>query len=308
MWKRSPVAIDVDPSKLAVPAHLRAAYARCRTIHRTHDIAFYLGCLMLPPATRPHVDALYAHARMLDQIVDDPSADAAQAAARLDERLKQFSTAMAAGGQDDGDPVLQAAAHTARLFDIPNEYFQAFGTAMRSDLEVNRYASFEDLRAYMYGAASLLGLQLVPVLRPIDPRAAQQATNIGYALQMTNILRDVEEDLGRGRIYLPLEDLKRFGVSVEDLLERRGSGALRDLLRFEEARARDYYVAAHEALGMLHPSSRECVATALGLYSGILDSLAASGYQVFGVRHGLNKLHALRMALPAYRRARKSWR
>jgi phytoene synthase len=299
------VASDVAPATLTVPAHLREAYARCRAIHREHDIAFYLGCKMLPAAKRPHVDALYAHARLLDQIVDDPAAPAAQAAARLDERLDRFAKALA--GQDDGDAVLEAAAHTARLFRIPQEYFRAFGEAMRSDLQVSRYDTFEQLRGYMYGAASLLGLQLVPVLGPTDPRAAQQATNIGYALQMTNILRDVEEDLERGRVYLPLEDLQRFGVSVEDLVARRADGALRELLRFQEGRAPEYYAAAREALGMLQPSSRECVATALSLYSGILDSLAASDYQVFGVRHEIGKLRALRLAAPAYRRARRSW-
>lgn len=297
---------DVDPAPLVVPGHLREDYERCRAIHRKHDIAFYMGCKMLPPVKRPHIDALYAHARLLDQIVDDPAAQPAQAAELLDARLERFLKAIS--GQRDEDPVLRAAAHTARLFEIPEDHFRAFGEAMRSDLYVRQYATFEDLCGYMYGAASLLGLQLVPILGPIDPRAPQQATNVGYALQLTNILRDIEEDLERGRVYLPLEDLQLFGVSIEDLQARRSSDALRDLLRFEEARARDYYATAHQALEMLHPSSRECVATALNLYSGILDALAASGYQVFGVRHAMSKTRALRLAAPAYWRARASWR
>jgi phytoene synthase len=305
------VAPETAPPALAIPAHLTAAYARCREIHRKYDTAFYLGCKMLPPAKRPHVDALYAHARMLDQIVDGHGAEPHDAAGRLDGRLDAFEKALAADGAGSGrdpDPVLAAAAHTARLFEIPVEYFRTFGDAMRSDLTVRAYATFEDLRVYMHGAAALLGLQIVPVLGPVRPEASEEAVNIGYALQVTNILRDIEEDLDRGRVYLPREDLDRFGVSDADLRRRRMTGSLRELIRFEADRARGYYSRGLDAVGMLHPSSRECVITALTLYSGILDSLAAADYQVFGVRHSFSKGKALRVAAPAYPRARRSWR
>ena len=296
----------------AIPAHLHAAYARCRAIHRRYDAAFYIGCKMLPAAKRPHVDALYAHARMLDQIVDGHGGDPDVAAAQLDRRLDEFEKDLAAAGSTDAepdrDPVLTAAAHTARLFNIPIEYFRTFGDAMRSDLTVSAYATFEDLRVYMHGAAALLGLQIVPVLGPIHPQAADEAVNIGYALQVTNILRDIDEDLARGRVYLPQEDLARFGVRDADLRQRRMTEPLRDLIRFEEQRARDYYNRGLAAVEMLHPSSRECVVTALTLYSGILDALAAADYQVFGVRYGFSKAKALRVAGPAYLRARRSWR
>lgn len=312
VWEVGTVTADNRPASLAIPPQLQEAYKRCRSIHRGYDPAFYAGCLMLPGPKRPHVDALYAHARMLDQIVDDQSADPATAVERLDTRLADFARLLKdddTGGSDEGtDSVLAAAAHTARTFGIPVEYFDTFAEAMRSDLTVTEYPAFEDLRVYMHGAAALLGLQIVPILGPIHPEAAERATAVGYALQMTNILRDVEEDLDRGRIYLPLEDLERFGLSAAGLRERRMTGPLRDLLRFEEGRAREYYARAFESVEMLHPSSRQCVYTALTLYSGILDSLAAADYQVFGTRHGLDKARALRIALPAYVRARRSWR
>jgi phytoene synthase len=286
---------------------LAAAYARCKAIHRKYDPSFYAGCLMLPPAKRPYIDSLYAHARLLDQIVDDPAEpDAAAKAARLDERVAAYELALEQG--DSPDPVLKAAAHTAATWNIPIEHFHAFTDTMRSDITVTEYATYDDLLAYMYGAAALLGLQLIPILEPLDPSAAERSIAVGHALQLTNILRDIDEDLGRGRLYLPREDLDKFGVSRADFEARTMTDAIRALLKFEADRARGYYADAHAALALLHPSSRECVGTALTLYAGILDSLEQADYQVFGVRHGFSKLKALRISAPAYARARKSWR
>ncbi|HET9168574.1 MAG TPA: phytoene/squalene synthase family protein [Actinospica sp.] len=291
---------DLDPE-------LAAAFARCKAIHRRYDPSFYAGCLMLPPAKRPYIDSLYAHARLLDQIVDDPGiTDVAARSARLDERVAAYELALKVG--DSPDPILKAAAHTALTWDIPIEHFHAFSDTMRSDLTVTEYATYDDLLAYMYGAAALLGLQLIPILGPLDPSAAERSIAVGHALQLTNILRDIDEDLGRGRLYLPLEDLDKFGVTRADFEARTMTDAIREVLRFESARAREYFADAHSALTLLHPSSRECVGTALTLYAGILDSLEAADYQVFGVRHGFGKLKALRIAAPAYVRARRAWR
>jgi phytoene synthase len=127
-------------------------------------------------------------------------------------------------------------------------------------------------------------------------------------LQLTNILRDVDEDLDRGRVYLPQEDLEKFGVTRADLEARTMTDGIRALLKFETGRARAYYADAHAALTLLHPSSRACVGTAMTLYAGILDSLERADYHVFGVRHGFGKAKALRIAAPAYLRARRSWR
>jgi phytoene synthase len=244
---------------------------------------------------------------MFDQIVDDPAvSDIAAAAARLDERVAAYELALQVG--DSPDPVLKAAAHTALTWDIPIEHFHAFSDTMRSDLTVTEYATYDDLLAYMYGAASLLGLQLIPILGPLDPSASERSIAVGYALQLTNILRDIEEDLGRGRLYLPQEDLDKFGVTRADFEARETTDGIRALLKLETGRARAYYAEARAAIDLLHPSSRECVGTALTLYAGILDSLEQADYQVFGVRHGFSKLKALRIAAPAYVRARSSWR
>ncbi len=286
---------------------LSAAYARCKAIHREYDPSFYAGCLMLPPMKRPYVDALYANVRMFDQIVDDPAvSDVAATAARLDERVAAYELALQAG--DCPDPVLKAAAHTALTWDIPIEHFHAFSDTMRSDLTVTDYATYDDLLGYMYGAAALLGLQLIPVLGLLDPSASERSIAVGLALQLTNILRDIDEDLGRGRLYLPREDLDKFGVTRADFEAREMTDGIRALLKFETGRARAYYADARAAIDLLHPSSRECVGTALTLYAGILDSLEQADYQVFGVRHGFSKLKALRIAAPAYVRARRSWR
>lgn len=286
---------------------LSAAYARCKAIHREFDPSFYAGCLMLPPAKRPYVDALYANARMFDQIVDDPAgSDVAASAARLDERVAAYELALRVG--DSPDPVLKAAAHTASTWDIPIEHFHAFTDTMRSDLTVTDYATYDDLLGYMYGAAALLGLQLVPILGPLDPSAAERSIAVGLALQLTNILRDIDEDLGRGRLYLPRDDLDTFGVTRADFEAREMTDGIRALLKFETGRARAYYAEARAAIDLLHPSSRECVGTALTLYAGILDSLEQADYQVFNVRHGFSKVKALRIAAPAYVRARQSWR
>jgi phytoene synthase len=299
------VDLEAERRRMQNP-ELAAAYAQCKAIHRKYDPSFYAGCLMLPPAKRPYIDSLYAHARLLDQIVDDPTVtDAAAKTARLDERVAAYEQALRDG--DSPDPILKAAAHTALTWDIPIEHFHAFSDTMRSDLTVTEYATYDDLLAYMYGAAALLGLQLIPILDPLDPSAADRSIAVGHALQLTNILRDIDEDLGRGRLYLPQEDLDKFNVTRADFESRTMTDDIRALLKFETARARAYYTDAHAAVTLLHPSSRECVATALTLYSGILDSLEHSDYQLFGPRHGFSKLKALRIATPAYLRARRSW-
>jgi phytoene synthase len=305
--------VDLEAERLRMqdPA-LSAAYAQCKAIHRKYDPSFYAGCLMLPPAKRPYVDSLYAHARMLDQIVDDPAAqDAATRQTRLDARVTAYELALKQG--DSADPVLKAAAHTALTWDIPIEHFRAFSDTMRSDLTVTDYATYDDLLSYMYGAAALLGLQLVPILEPLDLSAdaaahiADRSVALGYALQLTNILRDIDEDLGRGRLYLPREDLDEFGVTRADFEARTMTDGIRALLKFEAERARAYYAEAHAAVELLHPAGRECVGTALTLYAGILDSLERADYQVFGVRHGFSNAKALRIAVPAYLRARRAW-
>lgn len=297
---------DTERIRMQDP-ELSAAYARCKAIHREYDPSFYAGCLMLPPTKRPYIDSLYAHARLLDQIVDDPGvSDTGEKAALLDARVAAYELALERG--DSPDPVLKAAAHTASTWNIPIEHFHAFSDTMRSDLTVTDYATYDDLLAYMYGAAALLGLQLIPILEPLDQSASERSIAVGHALQLTNILRDIDEDLGRGRLYLPQEDLEKFGLTRADFEARTMTDDIRALIKFEADRARAYYADAHAALALLHPSSRECVGTALTLYAGILDSLEKADYQVFGVRHGFSKLKALRIAAPAYVRARRSWR
>jgi phytoene synthase len=177
---------------------------------------------------------------------------------------------------------------------------------MRMDITVSGYDTYADLEHYMRGSAAAIGTQMVPILEPLDPAAYTHARSLGEAFQLTNFIRDVGEDLQRGRIYLPQEDLARFGVSRTELTQGVVTGAVRDLLQFEIARARSLYRSARPGIKLLHPSSRDCIDTAFTLYAGILDAVERNRYQVFGRRARMPLRTRLRVAAPALVRARRA--
>ncbi|AWS44353.1 phytoene/squalene synthase family protein [Streptosporangium sp. 'caverna'] len=186
-----------------------------------------------------------------------------------------------------GDPVLPAFVQTVRSFGIDHGDIRAFLRSMRADLTVSRYATYDDLLGYMEGSAAAIGTMMLPVLEPLPGReeqAHEPARQLGLAFQLTNFLRDVAEDLARGRIYLPLEDLDAFGVREADLGRRGLTPALRELLAFEVRRARGHYRLAMEGVDLLTPSSRPCIRAACELYGGILDRIEAGGHDVLGTR------------------------
>src|SRR5439155_5633034 len=170
-------------------------------------------------------------------------------------------------------------------------------------LAVSRYQTFDDLMGYMYGSASVIGLWMLPILELADgadeKMAAERAMDLGVAFQLTNFLRDVKEDRERGRIYLPLEDLDRFGVTEDEVVAGRVTDRWRDLMRFEIERTREIYRRADEGIGMLHPTSRPCITCARVLYSGILDEIEASDYDVFSTRASVSTSRKLRVAAAA---------
>lgn len=260
-------------------AKLETGYARCAEITREHGTTYYWGVRLLPAARRRHVHAIYSLARLADDIVDEASnASDAETACALDEFETRFHQAVETG--DSEDPILAAVATTVRACDIPQDRFDRFFGAMRSDLTQSRYETWNDLLGYMDGSAAVIGEMMLPVLRP-GPDAVDAARALGLAFQLTNFLRDVGEDLDRGRVYLPQEDLRRFGADPAD---RRTSPQWRDLMRFEIERNRRLYREADEGLAALPPSSRRCVATARVLYARILDRIEAAGYDVFSAR------------------------
>jgi phytoene synthase len=274
-------------------AALRTSYETCRRLNAQHGKSYYLATLLLPPHKRPHVHALYGFARYADDFVDsltEPDPD------RLVAWGDDFLAAMTSGGSDDH--VAAAASHTMRHFGIPLAHVEAFLHSMRQDITVTTYETYDDLRAYMYGSAEVIGLQMLPVLGVVDERAHHHARLLGEAFQLTNFIRDVAEDLERGRVYLPLADLRRFDVEIADLSPGPVSDEVRALVRFEVARARALYAEAAPGIHMLDPTSRDCVRTAFQLYGGILDEVERAGHDVLNRRLVVSGPRRLRIAVP----------
>ena len=277
-------ARDLDAAGITSPA-LRASYARCRALNAEHGKTFYLATLLLPPARRPFVHALYGFARHVDDIVDllpdDHRAD------RFHEWSEDFLADLDWGATSD--PVSRAVLHTIERWQIPRSYFADFLESMRMDLTVTSYATYDDLARYMWGSAAVIGLQMLPILgrRDEDVRwdvLESYAIDLGTAFQLTNFLRDVGEDLRRGRVYLPQESLERFGVDVDRLRRGAVDEPIRNLMAWEIERARRLYAKAAAGIDLVAPTSRDCLRTAATLYGEILDEIERSDYDVFHER------------------------
>jgi 15-cis-phytoene synthase len=267
------------------PQTLGAAYERCRQLHARHGRTYYLATLLLPRWKRRHVHALYGFTRYADEIVDDldSTLDGAGQAAALRAWGERFFAGLRGAPCDD--PVLPAVLHTVRAFDLDVADFEKFLDSMAMDLHTDGYATYDDLLAYMEGSAAVIGTMMAPILESADPPAAREhARQLGLAFQLTNFIRDIGEDLDRGRVYLPAEDLERFGVGRADLAAAQASPAVTELLAFEIERARAHYRAAEPGIELLAPSSRPCIRVAFDLYGGILDEVERAGYQVLAAR------------------------
>ncbi len=297
-------ARELDAAGITDPA-LRESYERCRRLNAAHGRTYYLSTLLLPPAKRPYVHALYGFARYADEIVDDLDSTLtdAEKADWLVGWGSRFLEEVAAGGSEH--PVSRAVVDTVRRWDIPLELFEDFLASMRMDLTVTEYATYEDLMVYVWGSAAVIGLQMVPVLEPLVPRevAEPYATDLGVAFQLSNFIRDVGEDLRRGRIYLPGEDLALFGVDREQLERGVVDGPIRRLLAHEIARTREIYRSAEAGIRLLHPTSRDCIRTAVALYGGILDEVERADYQVLDRRVSVGPARRVRVAVPGLARA-----
>lgn len=259
---------------------LEQSYEHCRTLNKRYGTTYYWSTFALPRVKRHHVWALYGFCRHADDIVDDlgPVSAAVREDALTDLGNRLFAD-LAAGRSDD--IVLKAVVHTIRAFGHDPQCFRRFLTSMAMDLTVAEYRSWEDLLAYMDGSAAVIGEMMLPILEPTDPAASVHARDLGNAFQLTNFLRDVAEDLDRGRVYIPQEDLERFGA---DPKRRVVDDRWRALMAFEIDRGRALYRSADEGLAMLPPESARCVAGARALYSQILDRIEAADYDVFTKR------------------------
>ncbi|MEV4117615.1 phytoene/squalene synthase family protein [Micromonospora sp. NPDC049645] len=269
---------------------LTAAYDRCRELHKRHGRTYYLATRLLPAWKRRHVHALYGFTRYADEIVDrTEDLPPAERAARLDHWARQFVAGLHGAPVDD--PLLPAVLHTIAVFDLDRDDFASFLKSMAMDLTVTAYPTYDHLLDYMEGSAAVIGTMMLPILGSSDPVAAREpARQLGFAFQLTNFIRDVAEDLDRGRTYLPDEDLAKFGVTRDELAEARARGRvtprIRELIEYEVTRAQAHYAAAAPGITMLAPASQACMRTAYALYGGILDEVAAQDYDVF-VRRAL---------------------
>ncbi|MEU3776871.1 phytoene/squalene synthase family protein [Streptomyces sp. NPDC032472] len=276
---------ELDAAGITDPA-LRAAYHRCRELNAAHGKTYFLATRLLPAERRPAVHALYGFARWADDIVDSPDrrVGGGRRGAHLAALERCMDSALRHGVCDE--PVVLALADTARRYAIRHSHFRDFMAAMRSDLVVTDYAGYADLRAYMHGSAAVIGLQMLPVLGTVVPHeeAEPHAAALGVAFQLTNFLRDVGEDLDRGRVYLPADLLAGHGVDRELLRRCRDTGRqdrrVHAALREFEALTRRVYREAEPGLAMLDPVSRPCIRTAYVLYGSILDAVARDGYPV----------------------------
>ncbi|MGV9456836.1 phytoene/squalene synthase family protein [Streptomyces sp. NPDC003635] len=311
-------ARELDAAGITDPA-LRTAYAHCRQLNARHGKSYFLATRLLPLERRSAVHALYGFARWADDVVDD--LDLVWTPDERDRLLKclddDLATALRSGTAEE--PVVRAVADTADRYGIDHTLFADFLTSMRTDLTVTDYATYADLRSYMHGSAAVIGLQMLPVLGTVVPRAeaAPHAAALGEAFQLTNFLRDVGEDLDRGRVYLPADLLAAHGVDRPLLEWSRRTGRrdprIRAALVAAEALTRDVYRAAEPGIAMLDPRVRPCIRTAFILYGGILDAIAEQEYSVLQRRAVVSRRRRAAIAaagavqvLGARRRTRRS--
>ena len=279
---------------------LRASYEECKRLNALHGKTYFLATLLLPKAKRPFVHALYGFARYADEIVDDLASELS-----IEEKAQALSTwgdgvlADLKKGTSD-DHVGRALIDTVKRFDIPHEHFEAFLHSMTMDLTVQEYETYEDLLEYVYGSAAVIGLEMVPILGPLHQDAYEAAKKLGIAFQLANFIRDVDEDLDRGRVYLPIKELAQFGVTREMLEERVLTPEIMEALKFQIARVRQLQAEAAPGIAMLEASSRPCIQAASTLYCGIVDEVEKIGYDIFNQRAKTSTGRRIRVAGAAF--------
>jgi len=255
-------------------------YRACGAITRRHSKSFSLSLQFLPRAKRRAVWAVYAFCRTADDIVDrrDSSAEPLLAIDAWEAELRAAYAGRAS------NPILVAFADAAARYDVPLSAALDLLRGARMDLTIGRYATYADLHGYCYLVASTVGVLVTPILGALDSAALGDAIALGHAMQMTNILRDVGEDARLGRIYLPADELARFGYTEADLFAGTVDERFVELMRFQIARARTLYAEAEPGIARLQPESRYTVRLALRLYRGILGAIEANRYDVFTKR------------------------
>ncbi len=282
-------------------ASLDADYERCAQVTRRSRSSFYYAFILLPPERRRALYAVYAFCRFIDDIADDESI---REPALLLKRWREELDRVYAGAPTRA--LSRALADSARRFKIPRELFEEIINGVEMDLSRKRYQTWEELRPYCYRVASALGLICIEIFGYRNPSAKQYAENLGLALQLTNILRDVREDAERGRIYLPLEDLARFNVSEEEILGGVYSPNFVRLMDFEARRARELYALAQSELALEDRATLLTAEAMRLIYAALLERIIKSNYRVLDRRHRLSAPHKLYLVGRAWAEGRLS--
>jgi phytoene synthase len=282
---------------------LQESYQECKRLNSLHGKTYYLATLLLPKSKRPYVHALYGFARYADEIVDDLASTLSPQ--EKADALRSWSTGVLEDLKKgtSTDHIGRALVDTARKFDIPHQHFVDFLHSMEMDLTVTEYQNYDALLEYVYGSAAVIGLEMVPVLGYSDQRAFEAAKKLGIAFQLANFIRDVSEDLDRGRVYLPLDELARFGVDRAMLERRVLTPEIVEALKFQIARVRSLQEEADVGIAYLDKTSRPCIRAASELYCGIVDEVEAIGYDVFNKRAKTSTARRARVAGAAYLQA-----
>ena len=264
-------------------SHLEKSYAYCEQVARTQARNFYYSFLTLPPDRKAAMCAVYAFFRYSDDVSDEEGEGTVKA-----DRMNRWREALdsALAGEYGDSMILPAFHDTVQRYNIPGNYFHELIDGTEMDLTTNRYETFQDLHSYCYLVARFVGFVCIHVwgFDPADGKALEYAEACGLAFQLTNIMRDVNEDARRDRIYLPLEDLKRFGVSEDHIKSGQVNEPFRSLMQFECNRARQYYREAEKLIPLIEPASRPTYCIMMRIYRGILDSIERNGYDVHSRR------------------------
>lgn len=260
-------------------ARVAASYAHCRRVARARARNFYYSFLLLPPAKRDAMCAVYAFMRYCDDLSDEPDSDGADAMRRKMTRWRgELTDALA--GRFSANPAWPALHDTVRRYGIPASYLYEMIEGVSSDLQPRVLNTFDELYRYCYQVASVVGLTIVHIFG-FDPKDEMKVRHLaercGVAFQLTNILRDVKEDIALGRVYLPFEDLSRFGV---DPVSISYNDSFIALMRFESGRAREYYRESLPLVDLVHPSGRRSLRALIGIYRALLGRIEASEYDV----------------------------
>lgn len=271
-------------------------WAKCAAIASEHGRSYFLASKMLPTDRRRAVLSAYAYCRIADDIVDRADQDGREAAA---ESLRAWTREL----DEPRHPVAVAFAHARRSYHIPTQPILDLLAGVEMDLSISRYEDWDALHRYCYHVAGTVGLIVAPIFGCEDNRAMGYASDLGIAMQLTNILRDVREDAEMGRLYLPVDEIRAHGMDPDDILAGRPGPGFRELMAFQVARARSLYDSALMGVPALAPSGRMATLAASHLYSRILNEIEEIDYNVFAgrvyVRNG-GKLASLSMATAAF--------